>query len=271
MSAPGVGASRGIGDDFPVGYYPLHPDVRLNFQMNRFSSWVGDDGMLAEMRAVAPGIHDYADFTREFLALAERALAGGRRLKGAYYLRAAEFFMFPEDAAKRPARARFLRLLRDHYGITEADHYCSPYERGMLSAYRFFPARAKGTIVVFGGFDSYIEEWFAMLFALRDTSYAIIAFEGPGQGAVLEDSRIPLTHAWEKPLKAVLDFFGLDDVTLIGLSLSGELSIRAAAYERRVRRVVADDAMTDMFERALRQVKPAGRLALKALLALGAA
>ena len=24
---------------FPVGYYPLHPNVSLNFQMNRFWGW----------------------------------------------------------------------------------------------------------------------------------------------------------------------------------------------------------------------------------------
>jgi len=271
MVAPGARTGQGIGDTFPVGYYSLHPDVSLNFQMNRFSSWVGDDSMLAEMRAVVPRIHDYADFKREFLTLAERALADGQRLKGAYYLRAAEFFMLPDEAAKRPAREQFLRLMWEHYGVAETDHFSIPYERGTLFAYRFCPARAKGTIVIFGGFDSYIEEWFAMLFALRDAGYAVIAFEGPGQGAVLEDARIPMTHEWEKPIKAVLDFFHLDDVTLIGLSLGGELSLRAAAYERRVRRVVADDAMTDMFECALRQVKPAARMVLKALLAIGAA
>lgn len=27
---------------FPVGYYPLHPNVSLNFQMNRFYGWVGE-------------------------------------------------------------------------------------------------------------------------------------------------------------------------------------------------------------------------------------
>ena len=31
---------------FPVGYYPLHPNVSLNFQMNRFWNWVGDQQML---------------------------------------------------------------------------------------------------------------------------------------------------------------------------------------------------------------------------------
>ena len=56
---------------FSVGYHRLHPDVSLNFQMNRFYNWVGDPQMLDEMRAVSSRIADYADFTREFLALAK--------------------------------------------------------------------------------------------------------------------------------------------------------------------------------------------------------
>ena len=27
---------------FPVGYYALHPNVSLNFQMNRYWDWVGE-------------------------------------------------------------------------------------------------------------------------------------------------------------------------------------------------------------------------------------
>ena len=58
---------------FPVGYYQLHPDVSMNFQMNRWLGWVGEAGMLDEMRSVAPRIAGYADWKREFLALAENA------------------------------------------------------------------------------------------------------------------------------------------------------------------------------------------------------
>ena len=264
-------SSSDLRFQFPVGYHRLHPDVSLNFQMNRFYNWIGDTRMLEEMLAVAPRIADYTEFTREFLALAENALSNGQRLKGAFYLRAAEFFMFPADSAKRPTRARFLQLVKAHYGVTETDHSTIPYEGGALSAYRFTPPAPKGTIVVFGGFDSYIEELFAVLFALRDAGYEVIAFDGPGQGAALEDFDLPMTHEWEKPVKVVLDYFALDDVSLLGFSLGGELVIRAAAYEPRVRRVIADDILTDFSEVVLRQVSPAARLMLTALLKVNAA
>lgn len=256
---------------FPVGYHRLHSDVSLNFQMNRFYNWVGDARMLDEMRAVAPRISDYTDLTREFLALAEHALANGQLLKGAFYLRTAEFFMFPTDSAKRPTRERFLQVIKMHYGVKETDHSTIPYEGGALSAYRFAPPAPKGTIVMFGGFDSYIEEWFAVLFALRDAGYEVIAFDGPGQGTALEDFTLPMTHEWEKPVKIVLDYFDRDDVSLLGFSLGGELVIRAAAFEPRVRRVIADDVLTDFSEVLLRQLSPAIRLVLTALIKFNAA
>jgi pimeloyl-ACP methyl ester carboxylesterase len=62
-----------------------------------------------------------------------------------------------------------------------------------------------------------------------------------------------MTHEWEKPVGAVLDYFNLDDVTLIGVSLGGYLVMRAAAYDKRVKRVVADDVCAEFFATLLRQ------------------
>ena len=41
---------------FPIGYYELHPDISINFQLNRFYGWVGDDSMLTEMREATAGV-----------------------------------------------------------------------------------------------------------------------------------------------------------------------------------------------------------------------
>ena len=42
--------------------------------MNRNYTWVNDASMLEEMRAVSPRIHSYADYRREFMMGAEKAL-----------------------------------------------------------------------------------------------------------------------------------------------------------------------------------------------------
>jgi pimeloyl-ACP methyl ester carboxylesterase len=254
---------------FAVGYHRIHSDLSLNYQMNRFST--GNPDMVAEMRAVATRIRTYTDYVGEFLALSERALQTGEHLKGAYYLRSAEFYMLADDPRKRSARSEFIRVMRQCYEVGDEAHHLVPYDAATLSAYRFTSPAPQGTIVLFGGFDSYIEELFAMQIYLRDCGFDVIAFEGPGQGVVLEDQHRPMTPDWHWPLGAVLDYFQLEDVTLIGYSLGGCLAIRAAAREPRVRRVVADDIFTNLVDVSLRQTPPFVRATLSGLLLIGAA
>ena len=260
---------------FPIGYYNLHPDVSMNFQMNRLYGCVGEPEMLAEMRAVAPRISNYADWKREFVALAERAFKNGHLLRSGFYWRSAEFFMMVDDPDRKSAREKFLGVVRSVYEAELGERQAVPYAdgdiRGLLPAYRFKPPRAKGTIVLFGGFDSYIEELTSVFVYLRDAGYDVIAFEGPGQGGALDESGLVMTAEWHKPVSAVLDHFALERVTLIGMSLGGCLVMRAAAFEPRVARVIAYDVLTSFQEVNLGQTRPAIRAVLKTLLWLRAA
>lgn len=257
-------------EGFPVGYFDdLHPDFRINYEMNRFST--GEADMFAEIRSVSPRIHNIRDQANEMFALGEAARARGEKLKGAYYLRSGEFCMFGDDPRKEPARRKFIELMREHFGYGEKNHFVIPYETAALSAYRVEASgEPKGTVVVFGGFDSCIEEWFPMQRYLARAGYDVIGFDGPGQGASLEEGNLHLTHEWHKPVGAVLDYFKLDNVTLIGISLGGCLALRAAAYEPRVYRVIADDTDADHLEVMLGLVKPAVRTALISMLKMGA-
>ena len=256
----------------PVGYQAVHPDASLNFQMNRWFSWVGEVGMLEEMRTVAPRVATYADWQREFATLAQQALEKGQNLRAAYDLRAAEFFLPAGDPQRKPMREKFVQLTRDHYGVKFADQHRVPYAdgpvHGFLPVYRFTPAQPKGVVVFCGGFDSYLEELFLFFFWLRDAGYGVVAFEGPGQGGALFDVGLPMTHEWERPVAAVLDHFGLSDVSLIGLSMGGYFAIRAAAFDPRVQRAVAYDVSFDAFDSNLRLMPAPIRLLLPLLLRL---
>ena len=260
---------------FPVGYHRLHPDVSMNYQMNRWFGWVGEPGMLEEMRLAAPRITNYADWKREFVALAERACKEGNILRAAFYWRAAEFFMRADDPDRKVARTRFLESVRSVYGLELDERYSVPYidghTNGFLPAYRFIPAQSKGTIVFFGGFDSYIEELTSAFIYLRNAGYEVIAFEGPGQGGALDEAGVPMTAEWHKPVGAVLDYFEIEQAALIGLSLGGCLAVRAAALEPRVKLVVAYDVLTNFLDVNLRQTSTFPRICLKLLLKLRAA
>ena len=260
---------------FPIGYHDLHPDVSMNFQMNRWFGWVGEPDMLDEMRIAAPRIATYADWKREFVALAKRASLQGRVLRAGCYWRSAEFFMQADDPERKPAREKFLGAVRSMYALELGERHAVPYAdgriSGLLMAYRFKLPRAKSTIILFGGFDSAIEELTLMFVYLRDAGYDVIAFDGPGQGGALNESGLQITAEWHKPVAAVLDYFEVEQATLVGLSLGGCLVMRAAAQEPRIERVVAFDIFTNGLDITLRQTPALLRGLLKVLLRLRAA
>jgi pimeloyl-ACP methyl ester carboxylesterase len=107
-----------------------------------------------------------------------------------------------------------------------------------------------------------------MAAAMVDASRRIIMFDGPGQGGALEDHSLTMIPEWERPVAAVLDHYGLDDVTAVGISLGGGLVIRAAAFEPRITRAVAFDILDDFFEVVARQIGPGAGPALRSLLSL---
>lgn len=224
----------------------LHPDPSLNFQLNRWTAY-GGARWFEDVRPVVPKLTSYDAWKEIFVALGEQALADGRPFHAALHFRSAEFFMTVDDPRERPLRARLLPLLRAESGVPETARRWVPFEGARLPAWHLVPPRSKGTFVVFGGFDSYIEEFFPFLTRMRDDGRTIVAFEGPGQGTALEESKTVLTPDWHRPVAAILDAFGLDDVTLVGISLGGCLVMRAAAFEPRVRRVIAWDILTDLY------------------------
>jgi pimeloyl-ACP methyl ester carboxylesterase len=266
-------ATRKLLESYPVGYYDFHPDANINFQMNRWLAWGEDSSMIEELRAISPRVQSHADFIREFLALAEKAEGAGAKVKAAYYWRGAEFFMKGADPRRKGLRARFIGIVRDAQGVSDADIERVPYtEAGAgasLPALRFGKGGAKGALLLHGGFDSYFEEIIAPAKVFAAEGYDVVLFEGPGQGGVLEGG-LPMTHRWELPVRAVLDHFGLGSAALIGISLGGYLALRAAAFEPRIGRVVAWDVIYDAFDTLLSQLPRAAILAIKACLALRA-
>ena len=224
---------------FPVGYHPFHIDKHMNFQLNRWYSlgyWTKADAERA-----GAGIQERGDWKQELVALAERMTAEDRHLAAAFGYRAAEFFTNPNDPDKLPLYDRFHDSF---YAAVEEEQMerCSvPYQDGSLPALRFSPQDSRGTIVIHGGLDSFMEEFYSAACYIADAGYEVILFEGPGQGAALRRSNLHMTYQWEKPVAAVLDHFELAGVTLVGISMGGYLAPRAAAFEDRITRVVAFD------------------------------
>ena len=213
--------------------------------------------MLSELQEAGKQIADYDDWARVMFDLSDASMAAGRRLPAAYYAKMAIFFLKPDDARVEPAFERFRENVLAENGVTAKDIHQVPYQGKQLTAYRFTPETVRGSIVVFGGYDSYIIEWLPMALALRDAGLDTVIFDGPGQGTAL-DAGMPLTPDWHLPVSAVLNHFALTDCTLMGFSLGGALVLRAAPREARVRRAIAMDICTDLFEALTRGFGPTG-------------
>lgn len=252
-----------------VGWHELHPDVSLNFQLNRWAAY-GGPGWLADVRPVLSTLVDYERWRGTFLELGERAAEEGRTFHAALHFRAAEFFMLPSDPRKESLRRRLILMLREATGIDASARVDVPFGALRLPVWRLPGGGTRGTVLVFGGFDSYIEELFPILVRLREEGFSVVAFEGPGQGSVRAEQGAPMTSDWYRPVAAVFDALGLDDVTLVGLSLGGCLALRAAAYEPRVRRVVAFDVLADFFACVIAQLPRVVRALVRSLAAIGA-
>ncbi len=230
---------------FPVGYQNLHEQANINFQLNRL---IANGGRLEEIQKLAPKIKDFNDWKRELVAIAEQALSEDRTLNAAMYYRAAEFFVAPKDPDKEILYKKFIELFYTVYENALDEKVEIPYENSFLLGIHLSNEEKKGTVVIHGGYDSFLEELYILGSYIRDSGYEVILFEGPGQGAALKKYNFSMTHEWEKPVKAVLDYFKHDNVILIGISLGGYLGLRAAAFEPRISKVVAFDIIYDFFQ-----------------------
>ena len=257
------------GIEMPVGYESYHPLRFMNFQMNRFVH----EGYLRkeDMETAAPKITDLGSWQREFTRIGEEAEREGRILNASFAYRAAEFFTYSTDPHKRWLSERFITLFYEYFGDDDIERHKVPYGRSHLHALRLEPAgETKGTVVLHGGGDSFIEEFISFVGLFPDAGYEVIMFDGPGQGTSLHQYGHKMTHEWEKPTAAVLDYFGLEDVTLIGISLGGYLAPRAAAFEPRIARVVAFDIIGDFLGAFLKAMKPPVSIMMRSLMALRA-
>lgn len=235
--------------DFPVGYHALHKVKIINFQLNRWYSL--GYARLEDMKRAGGRIQNFDDWKGVMTGLAEKAASEERWINAAFYYRAAEFFVLAGDPDKEVLYDRFMDLFYTRAFAGEpVERQLVPYEGTHIPALHIPSVRTpeKGTIVIHGGFDSFIEEWYSCATFFAAQGYTIIMFEGPGQGAALKKYGLPLTHEWEKPVRAVLDHFRLDNVTLIGISMGGWMCFRAAAFEPRITRVIASGIAFDYLQ-----------------------
>ncbi len=224
------------------GYLSLHPNRSLNFLMNRLRSTIPP----GELIEVGRNIETLEDWVREMLAAGRQAETDGRLLEAANYYRGAEFYMVEGQAGKEEAYNRFLALHDQVLPEVARQRDAVPYGAGSLPAI-VVPAEGeeRGVILIHSGFDGLVEEVYPRQLPLAQAGYRLVMFDGLGQGAALRHSGLHMPADWEKPVGAILDHYGIDSCTLVGMSLGGYLAPRAAAFDERITRLVVWGAMFD--------------------------
>ncbi|EQK07667.1 TPA: alpha/beta fold hydrolase [Clostridioides difficile] len=227
---------------FNKGLYYLNTNANFNFQLNRIIMW--DGGRLEDIQKVSSKIVDSESWKTELMYLAQEAEQDGRIENAIAYYRMSEFFMYDGDPDKisvyKKATTLFYNYYSEYFSNGTVQIFHVPYENITLPVmYAKAQGEVKDVILLHGGNDSYFEEFFFPMLYLASQGFDIYLFEGPGQGGVMRLQGKHFTYQWERPVKTILDYFHLENITIVGASLGGFLAPRAAAFEKRIERVVA--------------------------------
>lgn len=233
-----------------MSYEKINPIQQFNFQINRVLTY----GSLAcdalGIREKTGKIRSMEDWETAWAALAKEAQERQQYLRAAYAYRMAEFFL---KAGNPKKELYYKQCIIDFYKGFDTELNLSyerhdvPYEGKSLNCIKISAVYPKGTVLVCGGYDSFIEEFVLQVNELALRNYDVILFEGPGQGRSLRQNMY-FQHHFEEPTAAVLDFFQIKECAMVGISWGGYFALRSAAFEKRIKAAVAYDVMDDGLE-----------------------
>ena len=193
------------------------------------------------------------------LARGHRVSARDGFLRASNYYRSSEFFLHGNPRDSRIAHA--------YKGAVGAYKACAglfdppiesveiPYEGTTVPGYFHRPDLAREprpTVIMHSGFDGSAEEMH--VFGARaavERGYNALVFDGPGQFGPLHREGLTFRPDWEKVVTPVVDFAltlpAVDPkrIALMGVSLGGVLAPRAAAFEKRLAALIANDGVYD--------------------------
>jgi alpha-beta hydrolase superfamily lysophospholipase len=123
--------------------------------------------------------------------------------------------------------------------------------------------KTRPLLIIQTGFDGTGEElYFLYSSAALARGYNCLLFEGPGQGQVIREQKLFFRANWETVITPVVDFALRQKVVeperigLMGLSMGGYLVPRAAAFEHRIKAVIANPGIYDFHGLFLKGTPP---------------
>ena len=246
-------------------------DASFDGQLQR-SVGKADSGManvgecLAIAEQITPGDRDswyraWSGFAAGLVSRGDDAAKAGHQVsaRGAY-LRAAEyfrqaFFFHRENLDGTELRTAYASSVRAFRLALDLLGHPGRVLSGPVSGYFFTPGHADGrcpAILHIGGYDGTAEELYAAVAPAIERGYAFAALDGPGQGALLYDQRVPMRPDWENVVPAMFDAVTANRevdpgrVALVGRSFGGLIAPRGAAGEHRLAGLIVDPGQYDL-------------------------
>ncbi len=156
--------------------------------------------------------------------------------------------------AHRAAFREALKLLPWNATIGEI-----PLAGARMTAYLLRPQAddaLRPTVLLPCGFDSTAESGYAATgYMALARGYNVLLWDGPGQGGMLYEQRVPMRPDFENIIAPVIDWLlsqsgvNPESLVLIGRSFAGYLAPRAAAAEPRLAALVCDPGQVEFVSR----------------------
>jgi alpha-beta hydrolase superfamily lysophospholipase len=229
--------------------------------IGRSSRYIVSGMDVGDLAVIIPQVHSWedwrvkvCDYAQERLRLAEESRqAGHLRSAGEYYVAAAIYFHFAQLGYFEDDEKKYATAAQAHASHKKAFDLVDPPVRQLRISFRGaelianvrIPASKDpvASVILLPGADSTKEEMITFESVLHARGMATVAFEGPGQGEVVQS--LPLIEDYETAVTALMDALGTissldpDRIGLYGRSLGGFLAPRVAALEPRIAAVVS--------------------------------
>jgi len=211
-----------------------------------------------------------------------RGLARNAFLRAANYYRAAPYMLPVNDSRIVLFAEKSVRIFERATGLMDGEVISVeiPYEKEVdLPGYLYLPptsAKRSGrtpVVINLGGADSTKEELYFFSGAIGpQLGYAVMTFDGPGQGVLVRKHGIPLRPDFEVCSCNALDYLALlsssrpdleldlNNIGIVGGSTGGYFALRTAT-DPRIKACVAIDPFFSLWELALTRV-PKGYIKL---------
>ncbi len=221
---------------------------------------------------------DPISWQREWAALGRRveddaqaALDSGNRelarrayLRACTYYRAPLFIMGPSDPAFREYVGKMQACFRSAADLFERpiEQVEVPFRGRRLTGY-FWQADGSGqkrpTLIVIGGIETWAEDCYFMIGpAAAERGYNALTIDLPGQG-MMPDDGLTFDAQMGPPVKAVIDYalsraeIDGERLAAYGFSWGGHVVLKGAEREPRLKALIANPPMPDVFRAALAQ------------------